>query len=66
MAHFKLVNGIAIPALGLGTWKSKSGDAKNAVCYAIDAGYRHIDCAQIYGNEEEIGDALREKIGTVS
>lgn len=65
MTTFKLSNGREIPNLGLGTWKSKSGDAKNAVCVAIDAGYRHIDCAQIYGNESEIGEAFREKIGTV-
>lgn len=66
MNYFKLLNGKTIPALGLGTWKSKSGNAKIAVKAAIDAGYRHIDCAQIYGNEEEIGEAFREKIGTVS
>ena len=65
MTTFRLSNGKDIPNLGLGTWKSKSGNAKNAVCVAIDAGYRHIDCAQIYGNESEIGEAFREKIGKV-
>jgi diketogulonate reductase-like aldo/keto reductase len=63
--HLKLSDGNSIPVLGLGTWKSGKNEVGDAVRFGISqAGYRHIDCARIYGNEKEIGEAFVDLIGT--
>lgn len=53
------IQGECVPSLGLGTWKLTGGDCARAVAQALQIGYRHIDTAQAYENEAEIGKALR-------
>ena len=56
-----LADGNAIPLLGLGVWQvSDSRECVDAVRWALELGYRHIDTAQAYGNEESVGQGLRE------
>ncbi|MDR1898687.1 MAG: aldo/keto reductase [Treponema sp.] len=58
---YKLSNGVEIPCVGFGTWQTPDGAvAVSSVKAAIEAGYRHIDTAAIYGNEESVGAAIRQ------
>jgi len=54
------VKNVAVPALGFGTWALSGNAAYQATRMVLDLGYRHIDTAQIYGNEAEIGRAIRD------
>lgn len=55
-----LAGGSRMPLLGLGTWQLRGSAAREAVGWALEAGYRHLDTATAYGNEAEIGLALTE------
>jgi diketogulonate reductase-like aldo/keto reductase len=56
-----LADGNRIPVLGLGVWQIPNGEAcRSAVRWALELGYRHIDTAQAYGNEEGVGQGLRD------
>jgi diketogulonate reductase-like aldo/keto reductase len=56
-----LADGSEMPLLGLGVWQVEHGDeTENSVRWALELGYRHIDTAQAYGNEESVGRALRD------
>jgi 2,5-diketo-D-gluconate reductase A len=56
-----LADGNEMPLLGLGVWQVPNGpEAENSVRWALELGYRHIDTAQAYGNEESVGKALRD------
>lgn len=58
---YTLANGVKIPVIGFGTWQSAEGDeAYQAVSTALNAGYRHIDTAAGYGNEESVGRAIKD------
>ncbi|MDK7375681.1 aldo/keto reductase [Weeksella virosa] len=61
MKKFTLNNGVEIPSIGFGTWQIEEGEkAYHSVITALEAGYRHIDTAAVYGNEKSIGRALRD------
>jgi len=59
MKNLLFMNGDKIPSIGLGTWLSKKNEVYDAVVEAIRFGYRQIDCAYIYQNEKEIGQAIQ-------
>jgi len=59
MKNLLFKNGDKLPSIGLGTWLSKKNEVYDAVVEAIRVGYRHIDCAYIYQNEKEIGQAIQ-------
>ena len=58
----RLNDGYKIPIVGLGTYEAPPGVVEKVVAIAIDAGYRHFDCADFYENEDEVGKALRDAI----
>ncbi|KAI6174711.1 Aldo-ket-red domain-containing protein [Aphelenchoides bicaudatus] len=60
----RLANGVLMPQFGLGTFLTKPGELETAIFSALDAGYRHIDTAEMYENEHEIGDALQKYFKT--
>jgi diketogulonate reductase-like aldo/keto reductase len=57
---YTLSNGVTIPKLGLGTWFIEDANSAQAVCDAVEIGYRHIDTAQAYGNEKGIGEGIHK------
>jgi 2,5-diketo-D-gluconate reductase B len=57
--HFVEANGAKIPSIGLGTWELRGRTCARIVEQALKFGYRHIDTAQVYENEREVGDGLR-------
>jgi len=54
----ELNNRVEIPALGLGVFQTPPDETRDAVCAALEAGYRHIDTAAAYGNERQVGEAV--------
>ncbi len=58
--NITLNNGIEIPQLGFGVWQVRPKETKAATLTAFEVGYRHIDTAQMYGNEQGVGEAVRE------
>ncbi len=62
MKSLKFANGDQMPIMGLGTWKADNDQSYQAIRQAIAVGYRHFDCAAVYGNESAIGQALSDSI----
>ena len=60
MKYITLNNGIKMPMVGLGTWKLRGKSGKESIIEALQIGYRLIDTAQMYGNEEIVGEAIKE------
>lgn len=55
----KLNNGLEVPGIGLGFWESSGEEAINAVCMGTEAGYRRLDTAMYYKNEDQVGEGIR-------
>ena len=53
------------PSIGFGTWRLDTSNASEAVSIALQTGYRHIDCAAIYGNEKEVGNGIKDGLETI-
>ncbi|KAJ5077844.1 aldo-keto reductase family 1 member a1 [Anaeramoeba ignava] len=60
MEYVELNTKQKMPALGIGTYKSQKGEVGKAIKIALETGFRHIDCAYVYENEDEIGEILKE------
>jgi len=54
------VDGLSVPALGFGTWQLEGAECRRMVAEALGMGYRHIDTAQMYGNEAEVGAGIKD------
>ena len=54
----------SIPPLGFGTWNLDKSNASDAVSFALQTGYRHLDCAAVYGNEREVGNGIKDGLET--
>lgn len=54
----KTIRGVEVPTIGLGTWRLNGSNGREAVVRALELGYRHIDTAEMYNNEREIGEAI--------
>ena len=54
----ELASGSKMPVLGFGTWQLRGSSVVNSVLRALEVGYRHIDTATVYGNEEQVGQAV--------
>ena len=60
-SRIKLNDGMTMPLFGLGVWRLESGkETRDAVSYALELGYIHIDTASMYNNEEDVGVAIQE------
>lgn len=60
MQELTLNNDVRMPAIGLGVFQTPADETRSAVAAALSTGYRHIDTAAAYGNEREVGDAIRD------
>jgi 2,5-diketo-D-gluconate reductase B len=59
MDRHATVQGTSVPALGFGTWQLSGGEAREGVRHALELGYRHVDTAQLYANEDMVGEGIR-------
>ncbi|PTD08420.1 D/L-glyceraldehyde reductase [Fusarium culmorum] len=62
---FTLNTGAKIPLLGYGTWQASPGEVGQGVYEALKVGYRHLDLAKVYGNQPEIGEALKKSFAEI-
>ncbi|VDO80474.1 unnamed protein product [Soboliphyme baturini] len=60
----KMLSGYSIPTIGLGTYKVDPRDVERVLSTALDIGYRHIDCAELYENQTEIGATLAKQFSS--